>query len=172
VKISRRVILGGSAWLVFARSLARASGAVDIRMQGRSDGSEVWFDPIGLHIEPGQSVRWTNGDPGNSHTTTAYHPSILGRSLRIPDEAKPWNSDYLLPDQAFSVTLSVPGVYDYYCQPHEHAGMVGRIVVGQPPPESLTDPSAKNADKDLPKVALDAFPSVAEIMEKGVVRRA
>lgn len=161
------MILAGGAGLVLSRSLAFASAAIDIRMQGRPDGSEVWFDPIGLHIEPGRSIRWTNGDPGNSHTTTAYHPSILGRSLRIPGKAEPWDSDYLLPDQSFSVTLSVPGVYDYYCQPHEHAGMVGRIVVGRPPAGS----PAGEPDKDLPKAALDAFPSIAEIMAKGVVRR-
>src|SRR5262245_14427613 len=166
------MILAGSAWLILSRSPLLASAPVDIRMQGRADGSEVWFDPIGLLIEPGQTIRWTNGDPGNSHTTTAYHPAILERALRIPDKAKPWDSDYLLPDESFSVTLSVPGVYDYYCQPHEHAGMVGRIVVGRPPPESFTGVSAKDADQDLPKAALDAFPSVAEIIEKGMVRRA
>ena len=48
----------------------------------------------------------------------------------FPTAAKPWNSDYLLPDETFSVTLTEKGVYDYYCVPHEHAGMVGRIVVG------------------------------------------
>jgi plastocyanin len=161
------MILVGSAGLFLSRSPLLAYAAIDIRMQGRPDGSHVWFDPIGLHIEPGQSIRWTNGDPGNSHTATAYHPALLGRPLRIPDKAEPWDSDYLLPDQSFSVTLSVPGVYDYYCQPHEHAGMVGRIVVGRPPEDS----PAHGPDKDLPKAALDAFPSIAEIMAKGVVRR-
>jgi hypothetical protein len=50
----------------------------------------------------------------------------------MPEDAKPWESDYLLPNESFSATLSEPGVYDYYCHPHEHAGMVGRIVVGPP----------------------------------------
>ncbi len=27
------------------------------------------------------------------------------------------------------VRLSVEGIYDYFCKPHEFAGMVGRIVV-------------------------------------------
>ena len=34
----------------------------------------------------------------------------------------------------FDVTLTAPGVYDYFCTPHEAAGMVGRIVVGKLPP--------------------------------------
>jgi hypothetical protein len=33
---------------------------------------------------------------------------------------------------SFEVTLTVEGVYDYYCTTHEMAGMVGRIIVGQP----------------------------------------
>ena len=56
--------------------VVRAWGAepVDITMSGNADGSLVWFEPIGLLIQLGQTVRWTNRDPGNSHTTTAYHP--------------------------------------------------------------------------------------------------
>ena len=166
-------VVWGGAWLSASRlPQARAAvGTVDIRMQGRADGSHVWFDPIGLHIAPGQSIRWTNQDPGNSHTATAYHPAILTRPLRMPENAKPWDSDYLLPNDTFTVTLSTPGVYDYYCQPHEHAGMVGRIVVGTPPPGSWIDLPGESSGKDLPKAALDAFPSVAEIIEKGMVRR-
>jgi len=36
----------------------------------------------------------------------------------------------LQPGEHFDLTLSVPGVYDYFCAPHEQAGMVGRLVVG------------------------------------------
>ena len=28
--------------------------------------------------------------------------------------------------------FTVTGVYDYFCIPHEEAGMVGRIIVGSP----------------------------------------
>jgi|SRR5687767_2405287 len=172
---SRRQVLrwGGGvlATLALPPAVGRARVIVEIRMQGRPDGSHVWFDPIGVRVEPGQTVRWTNLDPGNSHTSTAYHPSIADRPLRMPEAAKPWNSDYLLPDESFSAALSEPGVYDYYCQPHEHAGMVGRIVVGTP--HSWNEAVNKSErDRSLPTVAIDAFPSVEEILSKGIVRRA
>src|SRR5207248_347887 len=55
-----------------------------------------------------------------------------GHSLRIPEAAIPWDSGFLVNrGDHFEVRLTVPGVYDYYCQPHEAAGMVGRIV-GRP----------------------------------------
>jgi plastocyanin len=159
------------AALAFPPLAVRAQAAVEISMQGRENGSHVWFDPIGIRIEPGQSIRWTNRDPGNAHTTTAYHPSVFDRPQRIPLRARAWNSDYLLPNEGFAVTFAEAGVYDYYCIPHEHAGMVGRIIVGIPllDREPFPDPSGRTP---LPQAALDAFPSIDEIMQKGVVRRA
>ena len=66
--------------------------------------------------------------------------------------------------------LTAEGVYDYYCVPHEDAGMVGRIFVGDPDADTwMRDPGVGG---DLPDVALNAFPTVAEIMGKGIVRRA
>src|SRR5205085_2886326 len=62
-----------------------------------------------------------------------WHLANDSHSLRIPTSAQPWASDYLVdPGDRFEVVLTVPGVYDYFCTPHEMAGMVGRIIVGQP----------------------------------------
>jgi hypothetical protein len=88
----------------------------------------------------------------------------------MPKSAKAWNSDFLLPNETFSVTFTEKGVYDYYCIPHEHAGMVGRIVVGEPEPHGWMELAGANGD--LPREALQAFPSVEDIMRQGLVRRA
>jgi plastocyanin len=159
------------AALAFPPLALGASGTVEISMQGRDNGAHVWFDPIGIRIEPGQSIRWTNRDPGNAHTTTAYHPSLFDRPQRIPLRAKAWNSDYLLPNESFAVTLTVPGVYDFYCIPHEHAGMVGRIIVGLPQPGGENSRQSSGLTPP-PQAALDAFPPIEEIMQKGIIRRA
>lgn len=173
--VTRRRMIEAGGGFFLAALLARpalSAGAIDVEMHGKDDGARVWFDPIGIHIEPGQTIRWTNRDPGNSHTVTAYHPDTFERPLRIPVNAQPWNSDYLMPGETFSVTLTVPGVYDYYCVPHEHAGMVGRIVVGVPPAPVKTATAADQTPTPLPDIALDAFPPVDEIIAKGIVRKA
>ncbi|MCJ9691392.1 hypothetical protein MOV76_07060 [Rhizobium sp. PRIMUS64] len=102
--VARRGVLGLGGGLLAALSLSRqdvwAQEVVEIRMQGRTDGSHVWFDPIGVLIKPGQMIRWINQNPGNSHTTTAYHPANFGKpeghggwmesvaaSRGLPDEA-------------------------------------------------------------------------------------
>lgn len=169
MSLPRRSILwtgsGVVAALAFPRGVAVSADVVEIGMRGVDGGARVWFDPIGIHVRSGQIVRWTNHDAGNAHTATAYHPANFDRPRRIPAAATPWDTDYLLPGETFSVTLRTPGVYDYYCIPHEHAGMVGRIIVGHPG-------GGMYGDGGLPSVALREFPSVADIMANGMVRPA
>jgi plastocyanin len=148
-----------------ARGAAREGDVVEIHMRSDPLGAEVWFDPIGVAVAPGTTVRWVVKD--NVHTTTAYHPKNGGRALRIPEGAAPWDSGVLVnPGDRFEVTLMAEGVYDYFCIPHEMAGMVGRIVVGKP-----GGPGAGPFAASVPEAARRAFPSVEEIVRRRVVRR-
>lgn len=169
--LTRRRVCGLGGGLIAALALpplqARAGGIAEIAMTGTGDGARVWFDPVGLHVVPGQAIRWTNRDPSNVHTATAYHPANDDHPLRIPREAKPWDSGFIFLDQTFSVVLTRPGIYDYYCIPHEMAGMVGRIVVGRPGDDGWR--GAMSTGDGVPEVALRAFPAVAEILERGIV---
>src|SRR4029078_5584582 len=100
-----------------------------IEMRSDALGSRVWFDPVGLYVQPGTIVRWIAHE--NVHTTTAYHPKNDHHSRRIPDAATPWDSGFLVkPGASFEVTLKVPGVYDYYCMHHEGAALVARLCAG------------------------------------------
>lgn len=133
--LTRRDLLlaaGGALLAVNMPILASGQPPVLIEMRGTARGERVWFDPFGVAVETGTTLKFTNRDKGNSHTVTAYHPDLFGRVRRIPEQAEPFNSGYLLPGDSFELTLTVPGVYDFYCLPHEQAGMVGRIVVGKP----------------------------------------
>jgi plastocyanin len=166
--MTRRTMLQAGGWaagLAFlgVPIMSGAASVVEIRMRGNADGSTVWFDPVGILIEPGQTVRWINTDRGNSHTSTAYHPSNTDHPQRIPVAAQPWDSDYLLPDQTFELRFMAAGVYDYFCIPHEEAGMVGRIVVGSPA-------SAAAPSDDLPEAARPMLPTVEEIVRRRSVR--
>ena len=175
---SRRNLLGiggaalASLGLVPGRRAA-AADIVEIRMQSDASGSRVYFDPIGILIEPGHVVRWVC--EANVHTTTAYHPKNNHHSLRIPQTAQPWDSGYLLPGKSFEVTLTAEGVYDYFCRPHEMAGMVGRIIVGKPggpgmlPFNYFKGKPGTNSWLPVPKLAQEAFPKIADIMSKGAV---
>ena len=153
------------------------TGPVVIEMRSDTLGARVWFDPVGLYLNPGATVRWVVRE--NVHTTTAYHPGNDSHSLRIPESAAAWDSGYLVySGEHFDLTLTVPGVYDYYCAPHEAAGMVGRIVVGNPsgPGAAAFDYWVGRAGTDgwrrVPDAARSAFPSVEQILRERRVRPA
>jgi len=148
---------------------------VEIAMRSDRLGSKVWFDPVGLFVKPGTTIRWVVRD--NVHTTTAYHPKNGHHSLRIPEQAKPWDSGFLVnPGDHFEVTLTVAGVYDYFCMPHEAAGMVGRIVVGKPEgagalPFDYFKGRVGTVDwLAVPDAAQRAFPSIERIVHERLVR--
>lgn len=97
-----------------------------------SKGSDYYFDPIGLFVEPGTAVTFKNA--GGSHSSTAYKKGTGSSSVtRIPPQAEGWDSGVLTQSGAtFEHTFEVEGTYDYFCTPHKTLGMVGRIVVGKP----------------------------------------
>lgn len=111
-------------------------------------GSEYYFDPIGLFIEPGTTVTWKIDS--QAHSSTAYEKGNGPAEVtRIPNGADAWNSGVLSERGAtFEHTFDVEGTYDYYCIPHKSLGMVGRIVVGSPggPAEGSMPP-----DGEVPK---------------------
>ena len=161
----RRLVAGGACLLATPalRFAIAAPATVEVRMRSDPDGASVGFDPIGLWVAPGTTVRWVV--EANVHTATAYHPANGGHPLRIPERALPWDSDYLVePGQSFAVLLTVEGTYDYFCLPHEAAGMVGRIIVGRP-----GGPGARDPGDELPPAARAALPSARRIMAERAV---
>jgi plastocyanin len=100
------------------------------------------------------TVRRVMNSPSNPHTTTAYHPKNGNHCLRIPERAALCDSGFLVNlGDRFEVTFAKGGVYDYFCLPHEGAGMPG-------------------ADEwvPVPEAARATFPSIASIMARKIVR--
>ncbi|RJT07116.1 plastocyanin/azurin family copper-binding protein [Halococcus sp. IIIV-5B] len=97
-----------------------------------TEGSEYYFDPIGLFVESGETITFENDSGG--HSATAYQEGTGSASVtRIPDGAEAWDSGVLSqPNATFEYTFETAGTYDYFCTPHKSLGMVGRVVVNEP----------------------------------------
>ena len=108
----------------------------EVKMVSSDDG-EYYYDPIGLHVQPGDTVRWTI--ESGSHNVVSYDD-------RIPEGAESFESE-ILSEGSYERQFTASGTYDYYCMPHQTLGMVGRFVVGEPggPADGSTP-----ADGDVP----------------------
>ncbi|NHN58811.1 MULTISPECIES: plastocyanin/azurin family copper-binding protein [Halorussus] len=111
---------------------AGTQGGGPVEVQMVTEGSEYYFDPIGLFVEPGTTVEWVI--ESGAHSSTAYAESNSSASVtRIPQDAEPWDSGILTGQgSSFSYTFDVAGTYDYFCIPHKTLGMIARIVCGEP----------------------------------------
>jgi len=120
-----------------------ADHTVDLNIAPRENVEipEFYFEPTGLSIEPGDTVRFNLATP--HHNVNAYHPSF-GYTQRVPNEAPAYSSPILGAGEYWLYTFETEGVHNIMCAPHEIFGMVGSIVVG-----SATGPGA-NAVGEAP----------------------
>ncbi len=140
-----------------AQAAEQADGVVEIEMLRNYGMGRYYYDPIGLLVNPGQTVRWNARREGFS--VTAYHPDNNNRELRIPNGAAPFDSGIIFQYDAFEWTFEVEGTYDYCSLRHESIGMVGRIVVGTPGGPGEEPPGYGSRDGRTPvyKEAVRAF---------------
>ncbi len=90
------------------------------------------YDPDPVLVEPGDTITWTNLDPG-PHTVSANDGSF---------------TSYLNEGESFTLTVDENGEIGYYCKLHgaPGEGMAGTIQVGaEAPPESEDLTAADNA---------------------------
>src|ERR1051326_1480115 len=84
-------------WLLAPVGSAFAQDSPIVDMKG------LQFNPGAIHIQPGQTVTWTNSDP-LQHTITADDGSF--------------DSGLVDAGAVFQQEFDTPGEYQYYCQPH------------------------------------------------------
>lgn len=110
-----------------------------------TENHKSYFDPIGLYVEPGETISFKM--VSGNHSATAYHERYsLADVTRIPKGAQPFDSEVIIDEGVtFDHTFNTKGTYDYYCIPHKTMGMIARIVVGKPggPAEGSMPPDGK-----------------------------
>jgi len=85
--------------------------------------SDYEFSPSQLEVMSGDTVVWTNteGEHNVNGTTGTYpsNPESFGN-----DVGSGWT---------YTFVFTMPGTYDYHCDPHVGMGMTGQVVVSAPP---------------------------------------
>jgi len=135
------------------------AGEADHTVSMVTEGEEYYFDPIGIAVEPGDTVEWII--ESGSHSSASYDD-------RIPEGAEAWDSGVLSEEGAtFRRAFEAEGTYDYFCTPHKTLEMIGRVVVGEPggPAEGSMPPDgdvpASDAILEEGSVSYDSFSGAA-----------
>ncbi len=117
MRVSRSLAVRGMAVAValmgtVAATVAAAPSAQDVRVDMAQQPDR--FEPSQISVPAGTTVTWA--DVSGTHTSTSYDGLWdTGRRLQV--------------GETYSYTFTQPGVYRYYCVPHEERGMIGTVIV-------------------------------------------
>ena len=100
--------------LVIAASSVQAK-TVEVKLG--TDAGMLAFEPSTINISTGDTVKFINNKLAPHNAVFEGH-----EELSHPDLA-------FAPGESWSETFSTAGTYDFYCEPHRGAGMVGKVVV-------------------------------------------
>ena len=109
------------------------------------------FDPPVVQVEPGTEIVFQATDKG--------HNSEANKDM-IPEGVEPWKGKI---NEEISITLDTPGVYGYHCTPHQLAGMVGLILVGEVTQEQI-DAAREVRTRGKAKTRYEEYFAMAEEM--------
>ena len=98
------------------------------------------YEPVNTKVVVGlnNTIRWIQRDP-IPHTVT---------STSVPNGANTFDSGNMNKGDSFSVTLNVPGTYEYYCTYHP-GWMRGSITVSAPPGGQSTSSTSSGTTKSV-----------------------
>lgn len=125
-KVFTRSILVRGAWLfsLLAMMQFTASGQTSHAVSVTSNV----FTPDEITINVGDTVVWTNSQ-GNHN--------VNGNQSTFPDNPESFGNAVGM-GWVFSHVFTIPGTYDYQCDPHASFGMVGKVIVEELQPNTLT----------------------------------
>ena len=130
MKVTRReglALLGGTAAAtvlgapLFADNAAEGPVVHEVQMLNAHPDNKrerQVFVPDIVRAKPGDTIKFVAADRG--------HNSQVNEDM-MPEGGTMWEGKI---NDEVEVTIDVEGAYGYYCKPHNSAGMVGLILVG------------------------------------------
>ncbi|KAL1561118.1 plastocyanin-like [Salvia divinorum] len=117
----------GLAVAATAASAVIASNALALDVILGSDDGGLVFVPQNFEVASGEKIVFTNnaGYPHNVVFDEDEVPAGVDAAKISMGEEDLLNAK----GETYSVTLTAPGTYSFYCSPHQGAGMVGKVTV-------------------------------------------
>ncbi len=113
-----RSFFAGIFAIVLSLGIGTASAsAATVEVKLGTDAGMLAFEPSTVTISAGDTVKFINNKLAPHNAVFEGH-----EDLSHPDLA-------FAPGESWEETFTTAGTYDYYCEPHRGAGMVGKVVV-------------------------------------------
>ncbi len=117
IQMLRNLITASFALLLILVFGVTSAQAKTVEVKLGTDAGMLAFEPSSVTISAGDSVKFVNNKLAPHNAVFEGHDE-----LSHPDLA-------FAPGESWTETFSTAGNYDYYCEPHRGAGMVGKVVV-------------------------------------------
>ncbi|NET32431.1 MAG: plastocyanin [Cyanothece sp. SIO1E1] len=120
VRVSKRLSVALLAFALvigsFVITAAPAAAAITTVKMG-SDSGMLMFEPATVTISAGDTVQWVNNKMSPHNVVFDSNDKASHKDL------------VFAPGDSYESTFDSPGTYEYYCEPHRGAGMVGKVIV-------------------------------------------
>ncbi len=101
---------------LFAIVLTLGLGISSVSAKG-TDAGMLAFEPSTVTISAGDTVKFINNKLAPHNAVFDGHEELSHADLAFA------------PGESWEETFDTAGTYDYYCEPHRGAGMVGKVIV-------------------------------------------
>ena len=94
-----------------------AANAATVEVKLGTDAGMLAFEPNSVSIKAGDTVKFVNNKLAPHNAVFEGHDECSHTDLAFN------------PGESWEETFSEAGTYDFYCEPHRGAGMVGQVIV-------------------------------------------
>ena len=113
-----RSIFAGFFAIILTLGLGISSvSAQTVEVKLGTDAGMLAFEPNTVNISPGDSVKFINNKLAPHNAVFEGHEELSHADLAFA------------PGETWETTFTDAGTFEFYCEPHRGAGMVGKVVV-------------------------------------------
>ncbi len=105
------------AFLLFLALGVSSATASTVEVKLGTDAGMLAFEPSTVNISAGDTVKFVNNKLAPHNAVFDGHEELSHSDLAFA------------PGESWEKTFTAAGTYDFYCEPHRGAGMVGKVVV-------------------------------------------
>jgi len=113
-----RSFFAGFFAIVLSLGLGISSvSAATVEIKLGTDAGMLAFEPSTVNISTGDSVKFVNNKLAPHNAVFDGHEELSHADLAFA------------PGESWETTFDNAGTYEFYCEPHRGAGMVGKVIV-------------------------------------------